>query len=104
VISIKEGLLVLKMSVYLIILLLNILYALIVEESVHIVIDESNNLMKRNDEDVIDLDNEIEKLAINEDKEETRVQEQRSQYSQEKVQQVNIDLPKSWNYLKRSSY
>jgi dsDNA-specific endonuclease/ATPase MutS2 len=95
VISIKEGLLVLKMSVYLIILLLNILYALIVEESVHIVIDESNNLMKRNDEDVIDLDNEIEKLAINEDKEETRVQEQRSQYSQEKVQQVNIDLPKS---------
>ena len=56
---------------------------LVVEESIHIVFYEYNNLMIRNDKDIIDLDKEVKKLAINEDNDETLVQEQGFQESQE---------------------
>ena len=54
---------------------------LVVEESVHVVFDESNTPMRKEDEDIVDLD----KLTIDQDKGEALVQEQEPQEDRKSV-------------------
>ena len=52
------------------------------------------------DEDIVDLNKEVDKLTIDKDKEETLMQEQEPREPQGESQQDNDDLPKSWKYVK----
>lgn len=71
-----------------------------VEESILVVFDESNTLAKRDDEDIVDLDKVIEKLATSEENEESHVQVQETQEPKEKMPQNNNELSKAWKYAK----
>ena len=79
---------------------------LVVEESIHVVFDESNDLPSRKNEGVDDADPLIEGMkeitlkdsATPEDKDQEDEQNERGEEIQEQPQGTN-DLPKEWRYV-----